>query len=87
MPVSSKAHQGYLWVANAPGGCLFYHRGVGSGANQLVETLGKTFCGYIQCDGCGAYKAHAKSNPGANPSATLTRASIAAARRRKSDAV
>jgi len=64
VPGSGKAHQGYLWVANAPGGSLFYHWGIGRGADQLVETLGKTFCGDIQCDGYGAYKAHAKANPG-----------------------
>lgn len=71
VPGSGKAHQGYLWVANVPGGSLFYHWGIGRGADQLVETLGKTYCGDIQCDGYGAYKAHAKANPGAKLIACL----------------
>ena len=66
VPGSGKAQQGYLWVAKVPGGSLFYHWGIGRGADQLVETLGKTCCGDIQCDGYGAYKAQAKAkaNPG-----------------------
>ncbi len=71
VPGSGKAHQGYLWVAHAPGGSLFYHWGIGRGAEQLAATLGENFCGDIQCDGYGAYKAHAKANPGAKLIACL----------------
>jgi transposase len=63
VPGSGKAQQGYLWVASSPGGSLFYHWGVGRGQDQLIETLGGNFRGDIQCDGYGAYKAHAKANP------------------------
>jgi transposase len=62
VPGSGKAHQGYLWVASVPGGSLFYHWGIGRGQDQLIETLGGNFRGDIQCDGYGAYKAHAKAN-------------------------
>lgn len=71
VPGSGKAQQGYLWVASSPGGSLFYHWGIGRGQDQLIETLGSDFCGDIQCDGYGAYKAHAKSNPGARLIACL----------------
>ena len=63
VPGSGKAQQGYLWVASAPGGSLFYHWGIGRGHQQLVETLGADFRGNIQCDGYGVYKTHAKANP------------------------
>jgi Transposase IS66 family len=71
IPGSSTAHQGCLWVANAPCGSLFYHWGIGRGADQLVETFGKTYCRDIRCDGYGAYKAHAKANPRAKLIACL----------------
>jgi len=40
----------------------FYHWGIDCGADQLVETLGKTFRGDIQCDGYRAFKTHAKAS-------------------------
>lgn len=46
-PAAAKLNKGYLWVANAPGGSLFYHWGIGREADQLIGTLGKTFCGDI----------------------------------------
>ena len=71
VPGSGKAQQGYLWVASSPGGSLFYHWGIGRGQDQLTGTLGGNFRGDIQCDGYGAYKAHAKANPGARLIACL----------------
>lgn len=71
VPGSGKAQQGYLWVASAPGGSLFYHWGIGREQQQLAETLGQGFSGNIQCDGYGVYKTHAKANPQTNPIACL----------------
>jgi len=62
VPGSGKAQLGYLWVANDPGGSLFYHWGIGRGRDQLVETIGKDFFGTIQCDGYGVYPSYLKIN-------------------------
>lgn len=59
-PGIGKAPQGYLWVANAPGGSLFYHWGVGRGREQLIECIGGQFPGNLQCDGFSAYNAYEK---------------------------
>jgi len=62
VPGSGKAQLGYLWVANDPGGSLFYHCGIGRGRDQLVETIGEDFFGTTQCDGYGVYPAYQKGN-------------------------
>lgn len=63
-PGTGKSWQGYLWVANDPHGSLFYHWGVGRGREQLIETIGPRFPGYIQCDGYSAYKSYRKHSSG-----------------------
>jgi hypothetical protein len=68
---AAEKRSGYLWVASSPGGSLFYHWGIGRGQDQLTGTLGGNFREDIQCDGYGAYKAHAKANPGARLIACL----------------
>ena len=59
-PGMGKAPQGYLWVANSPGGSLYYHWGVGRGREQLIECIGEEFAGDQQCDGHSAYNAYDK---------------------------
>jgi len=60
--VSGKAPFGYLWLANDPSGSLFYHWGIGRGEEQLIETIGGDFHGFLQVDGWSAYLAYEGNN-------------------------
>jgi len=59
-PGTGKAPQGYLWVVNVPGGSLFYHWGVGRGTAALIECVGESRPGVIQCDALGTYTSYWK---------------------------
>jgi transposase len=63
-PGHGQTKQGYLWTCCQPGGDVFYHWETGRGADCLPRVVGPQFKGVLQCDGYGAYRAHADRHEG-----------------------
>lgn len=62
-PGAGKAPLGYLWIVNVPGGSLYYHWGVGRSTEALIEAIGESYVGTIQCDAYSAYPCYQKQQP------------------------
>jgi transposase len=63
-PGHGQTKQGYLWTCCRPGKDVFYHWETGRGADCLPRVVGPEFKGVLQCDGYGAYRAHADRHDG-----------------------
>ncbi len=63
-PGHGQTKQGYLWTCCRPGEDVFYHWETGRGADCLPRVVGPQFKGVLQCDGYGAYRAHADRHEG-----------------------
>lgn len=53
--------QGYLWVGLVPGQCVVYEWHASRATRCLNSLLGEDYAGKLQCDGCSAYPAFAKT--------------------------
>ena len=63
-PGNGRTKNGYLWVAHNPAlKTTVFHWRTGRAASCLHEIVPEGFKGVIQCDGCSAYNAFARSPP------------------------